>query len=81
MSLRAFRGGNPHERLVAISDTNLLGACRPTLCMIMDDIILKQLSRISKVVQKRSSRKLAGLVPGSVQLTFAIQDARNAGER
>ena len=36
MSLRAFRGGNPHERLVAISDPNLLGACRPTLCMIKD---------------------------------------------
>jgi|HubBroStandDraft_2_1064218.scaffolds.fasta_scaffold03190_6 hypothetical protein len=36
MPLRAFRGGNPHERLVAMSDPNLLRACRPTLCMIKD---------------------------------------------
>jgi hypothetical protein len=36
MSLRAFRGGNPHERLVAIPDPNLLRAFRPTLCMIKD---------------------------------------------
>ena len=39
MSLRAFRGGNPHERLVAIPDPNLLRACRPTLCMIKHVII------------------------------------------
>jgi hypothetical protein len=34
-----------------------------------------------EVIQKRSSRKLAGLVPGSVQLAFARQDANERGER
>lgn len=27
--MRAFRGGNPHQRLVAISDSNLFGGLPP----------------------------------------------------
>jgi hypothetical protein len=33
-----------------------------------------------EVSQKRGSRKLAGLVTGSVQLAFARQDAKERGE-
>ena len=56
MSLRAFRGGNPHERLVAISDPNLLGACRPTLCMIKDVIIFKGLADRLEILEDQSAR-------------------------
>jgi hypothetical protein len=35
----------------------------------------------AEVIQKRRSRKLAGLVAGSVQLAFARQDAKERGER